>query len=261
MEVVDVAKRYSGGALAVEGLSMTLRPGEFVSLVGPSGCGKSTALRLVAGLSQPTTGVVRRPDRTRSASRGGGVGCAFQDPTLMPWASAEANVALPLRLAGQRRAVARQAAREALAQVGLASFARAYPRQLSGGMRMRVALARALVTQPELVLLDEPLAALDEMARHQLHDDLHALWAARRWTGLLITHSVAEAAYLSTRVLVMSPRPGRILSEIPVDLPQPRTASLRTSTPFVRLVQRIADCLSGTANPPKAAAGREGQAS
>jgi NitT/TauT family transport system ATP-binding protein len=238
VELIDVAKSYSGSALAVDGLSAALMEGEFVSLLGPSGCGKSTALRLIAGLTAPTRGVVRRAWDGEPGT-GCNIGCVFQDATLLPWASVWKNVSLPLRLASVARAAARPRVDEALSLVGLTEFARAYPRQLSGGMKMRAAVARAIVTQPRLMLLDEPLGALDEITRQRLNDDLLALWRARRWTALFITHSVFEAVYLSTRVLVMSPRPGRIVSDVPIDLPEVRTPETRTSGRYVELCREV----------------------
>ncbi len=243
VELVDAGKTFPGGAVAVDGLSFTLGEGEFVSLLGPSGCGKSTALRMIAGLAPPTRGIVRRAwDGQREAARQN-IGCVFQDPTLLPWASAWNNVFLPLRLAGVGREAARQRVDEALALAGLSDFAKAYPRQLSGGMRMRAALARALVTRPRLVLLDEPLAALDELSRSRLNDELLALWRERRWTVLFITHSVYESVYLSTRVLVMSPRPGRIVDDIPIDLPATRSSEARTTPHYNALCRRVSDAL------------------
>jgi NitT/TauT family transport system ATP-binding protein len=242
VELIDVAKSYSGGALAVDGLSAALMEGEFVTLLGPSGCGKSTALRLIAGLTAPTRGVVRRTwDGEPEAGRN--IGCVFQDATLLPWASVWKNVYLPLRLAGVARAAAQPRVDEALALVGLTDFARSYPRQLSGGMKMRAAVARAIVTQPRLMLLDEPLGALDEITRQRLNDDLLGLWRTRRWTALFITHSVFEAVYLSTRVLVMSPRPGRIVADVPIDLSEVRTPEMRISGRYVELCRAVSAAL------------------
>jgi NitT/TauT family transport system ATP-binding protein len=201
-----VAKRFANGTQALRDLSFTVAPGEFVSLLGPSGCGKSTALRIAAGLLTPDSGTLTRDtDET---------GFVFQDPTLMPWADALTNARLPLDLKKipRRDAYARAAA--ALARVGLSGFERAYPRELSGGMRMRVSLARALAMQPRLLLLDEPFAALDEITRNQLGDDLLKLWREDGLTVLFVTHSVSESAYLSSRVLVMTPRPGTVQADI-----------------------------------------------
>jgi NitT/TauT family transport system ATP-binding protein len=250
VELIDVEKTYAGGVQAVGGASLALAPGEFVSLLGPSGCGKSTVLRMIAGLAAPTVGVVRRAwDGAAEAARQP-IGCVFQDATLLPWSSVWSNVFLPLRIAGMSRREARPRVDEALRLVGLGEFARALPHELSGGMRMRTAVARALVTNPELLLLDEPLGALDEITRNRLNDELHALWRARRWTALFITHSVYESVYLSTRVLVMSARPGRILAEIPIDLPEERTSALRTSPRYVELCRQTSAALEHAIQGP-----------
>lgn len=221
----EVEVRY-GGRAALGPFSLVLGEGEIVALVGPSGCGKSTALRLLAGLEQPTRGAVARtPGR-------GETSVVFQAPTLMPWATAVANVALPLELAGLARRQAREQAREALARVGLEGAADLKPAQLSGGMAMRVSLARALVTRPRLLLLDEPFAALDEITRRRLADDVLALWAESRPAIVFVTHNVEEAVYMASRVVVMGGSPGRIGSEVRVDGPLPRPDQFRTSQTF-----------------------------
>lgn len=217
-----VAKRFSNDTQALHDLSFDIAPGAFVSLLGPSGCGKSTALRLAAGLLAPDTGTV---------TFAGGkpqIGFVFQEPTLMPWADALTNARLPLDLQGASRRDAQARAAAALARVGLAGFERALPRELSGGMKMRVSLARALAAQPRLLLLDEPFAALDEITRAQLGDDLLRLWREDGLTILFVTHSVSESAYLSQRVLVMTPRPGRVAADIA--LPGARDARLSPAT-------------------------------
>ena len=213
LSLSGVAKRFSstqgsGGTQALSDLSFAVAPGEFVSLLGPSGCGKSTALRLTAGLLAPDSGSVAFPGGRPET------GFVFQEPTLMPWADALTNVRLPLDLKHVRRAEANARARAVLARMGLAGFERAMPRELSGGMKMRVSLARALVARPQLLLLDEPFAALDEITRAHLGDDLLRLWKEDGLTILFVTHSVSESAYLSQRVLVMTPRPGRIIADI-----------------------------------------------
>jgi len=203
-----VERVFNNGVKAVGPLSLEIREGEFVSLLGPSGCGKSTALRLIAGLLEPTAGEMSWPQGKPR------IGFVFQDPTLMPWATARDNVRLPLDLARGPRAEANSDADAALARVGLAGFEAAYPRELSGGMKMRVSIARALVANPKLLLMDEPFAALDEMTRQELNDDLIKLWRADGLTIIFVTHSVYESTYLSTRIAVLTQRPGRLAAEI-----------------------------------------------
>jgi len=226
-----VGKTFSNGVVALDNLSLDVRQGEFVSLLGPSGCGKSTALRIIAGLTEASVGEVRAPGIGPGAekARSGEVGFVFQEPTLMPWATVTSNVFLPLRLGGRSRSDARPEIERALAMVGLEGFANAYPRELSGGMKMRVAIARALITRPKLLLMDEPFAALDEITRFKLNNDLLELWQRFGWTVIFVTHSVFESVYLSERVLVMSPRPGRIVSEIATPAPVPREPGYRTA--------------------------------
>ena len=221
-----VAKRYSNGTLAVTGVDLDLRAGEFVSLLGPSGCGKSTLLRLIAGLGEPSAGHIDWPTSARD------VGFVFQDATLMPWSTALDNVILPLRLKRLPAREAAERAEEALTAVGLDGFRHAYPRELSGGMKMRVSIARALVTGPKVLLMDEPFAALDEITRHKLNDDLLALWAKERFTVVFVTHSVFESVYLSQRIVVMAARPGRIIADLKTGAPFPRDASFRTSPDY-----------------------------
>jgi NitT/TauT family transport system ATP-binding protein len=255
VQLVDVGKRYAAGVNALEKTSFQLAAGEFVSLLGPSGSGKSTLLRMIAGLDGPTTGRIERNwDASADAGKGDArdqdsrpLSCVFQTPTLLPWASVWDNVYLPLRLQGRSRQAARQLVDETLALVGLSDFARAYPRQLSGGMQMRAAGARALATRPKLLLLDEPFAALDEITRLRLNDDLLRLWRLRRFAALFITHSVFESVFLSTRILVMSPRPGRIVEDIVVDLPSERTPALRMTEPYNALCRRVSQALADAA--------------
>lgn len=233
-----VTKRYDGGVAALGPLDFNVRKGDFVSLLGPSGCGKSTALRIIAGLSAPTSGTVH------VAGGGRSIGFVFQEPTLMPWASVRDNVALPLKLARRSRSDIEGHVESALARVGLAEFAAAYPRELSGGMRMRVSLARALVTDPDILLMDEPFAALDEITRFRLNNDLLALWRDLRKTVIFVTHSVFESVYLSQRVIVMTARPGRIHARFRVGAPDPRDADFRASASYGALCREVSAALA-----------------
>src|SRR5436190_2184371 len=234
-----VGKRFASGLEALDRIDLSVARGEFLSLLGPSGCGKSTLLRIIAGLSEPTRGTCRvslgEPGKPIPSGR---IGFVFQDPTLMPWSTVAANAELPFRIAGRVGAKERDRIAAALRAVGLAGFEGAYPHQLSGGMRMRVSIARALVTDPELLLLDEPFAALDEITRFALNDDLLRLWETRRPTVLFVTHSVFESVYLSTRIAVMRPRPGRIVADLPVGLPHPR-AGARTMPAYAALCETV----------------------
>ena len=239
-----VAKTFPNGTQALAGLDLDVRQGEFLSLLGPSGCGKSTALRIVAGLSEPSAGAVEWSDPADKAGRRGRIGFVFQEPTLMPWADVSHNVRLPLKLAGTPGGEVEARVDAALQRVGLQQFARAYPRELSGGMRMRVSIARALVTEPELLLMDEPFAALDEITRFALNDDLLRMWQALRTTIVFVTHSVFESVYLSSRIAVMSPRPGRVVTELAVDAPYPRGRDFRTSADYAALCRRASEALA-----------------
>ena len=235
----DLSLTYANGTRALDRVDLSVKEGEFLSLLGPSGCGKSTILRLVAGLMQPTGG---RLEWQQPVARGD-VGFVFQEPTLMPWARIIDNVRLPLDLAGVPRAEAGRRASEGLARVGLGDFLTAFPGELSGGMKMRASLARALVTKPRLLLLDEPFAALDEITRLKLNDDLLALWQKQRFTALFVTHSVFESVYLSGRIAVMAPRPGRVAALMPVSLPWPRDLSVRTSGEYGAICRTLSACL------------------
>ncbi|HEX3574365.1 MAG TPA: ABC transporter ATP-binding protein [Rhodopila sp.] len=206
-----VGRRFPGGVEALRDASLRLSEADFVALLGPSGCGKSTLLRLIAGLDQPDSGTLAWDGRPPAP---GDIGYAFQDATLLPWGTAEDNVFLPLRLRGVSREAAIPAVHAALHRVGLDGFEKARPRQLSGGMRMRVSIARALVTKPRLLLMDEPFAALDEFTRHKLQADLLEVWRAAGCTVVFVTHSIYEAAFLARRIVLMTPRPGRIDREI-----------------------------------------------
>ena len=234
-----ISKTFDNGVHALGDVSLAVNDGEFVSLVGPSGCGKSTVLRIVAGLLKPDTGVVEFPHGRPE------IGFVFQEPTLMPWASALGNARLPLDLKGIPRAEAEVRSRKALARVGLAGFEKAYPRELSGGMKMRVSIARALAAEPTLLLMDEPFAALDELTRQSLNDDLIALAREDGITVIFVTHSVFESAYLSSRVVVMTPRPGRVAADITLAPPAGRDASYRLTPAFADAAGKISAALAG----------------
>jgi NitT/TauT family transport system ATP-binding protein len=232
-----VGKRFGNGVLALEGLDLDIAEHEFLSLLGPSGCGKSTALRLIAGLGDATAGAIG----WGAAHGKGDIGFVFQEPTLMPWATVFDNVYLPLRLQGLGRGSATGDVRAAIAMVGLQGFEKAYPRELSGGMKMRVSIARALATKPRLLLMDEPFAALDEITRFKLNNDLIELWRKQSWTVVFVTHSVYESVYLSSRIVVMAPRPARVVAEHRIDAPYPRSDEFRTSPVYndhCRIVSR-----------------------
>ena len=237
-----VAKVFANGVTALAGLDLDIRRSEFISLLGPSGCGKSTALRIIAGLAEPTHGTVTWPDAADRDHRGE-IGFVFQEPTLMPWADVADNVWLPLRLRGVSRRDAMDRIDESLALVGLEAFARAYPRELSGGMKMRVSIARALSVRPRLLLMDEPFGALDEITRFKLNDDLLRLQRDLGCTIVFVTHSVYESAYLSSRIAIMSPRPGRIALEISGGPPGERDPDFRTSARYIELCRQISRVL------------------
>ena len=239
-----VSKTYDNGVVALGPVDLDVRRGEFVSLLGPSGCGKSTALRLIAGLGAPSSGTVRVTPQAAETNGRHPVGFVFQEPTLMPWASVRENVRLPLRLAHVPFSEAKARADEALEQVGLSEFADSYPRELSGGMKMRVSLARALVTDPDILLMDEPFAALDEITRFRLNNDLLALWRSLRKTVIFVTHSVFESVYLSQRVVVMTSRPGRITAEISVETLEPRGEDFRTSADYAGYCRKVSNALA-----------------
>ena len=239
-----VGKTFANGVVALECLDLAVHAGEFVSLLGPSGCGKSTALRIIAGLSVPSSGGVAWGEGGAATAGPRRIGFVFQEPTLMPWATVAANVRLPLRLAGLKAdAPARIDA--ALARVGLSGFAQSYPRELSGGMKMRASIARALVTEPALLLMDEPFAALDEITRFRLNNDLLTLWRALRKTVVFVTHSVFESVYLSQRIVVMTPRPGRVFTELAIEAPYPRDERFRTSADYAGYCRLVSEALSG----------------
>ena len=239
-----VNKTFASGVTALDRFDLDLRPGEFVSLLGPSGCGKSTVLRLVTGLMEPTRGTVSWPGGNTPSGRHRQIGFVFQEPTLMPWATVADNVALPLSLRRLDREATGARVAAALKQVGLDGFAASYPRELSGGMKMRASIARALVTEPALLLMDEPFAALDEVTRFRLNDDLLALWRAVRRTVVFVTHSVFESVYLSERIVVMTSRPGRVFTELRIDAPYPRDRLFRTSADYAALCRQVSEALA-----------------
>jgi NitT/TauT family transport system ATP-binding protein len=241
----NVSKQFANGTLALRDVNLALGEGEFVSLLGPSGCGKSTLLRIIAGLGDPSAGAVDWPSATHDV-RGQAhpdLGFVFQDPTLMPWATTLRNVMLPLTLSGVSKAESEARAAEMLTLVGLKGFEKAYPRELSGGMKMRVSIARALVTHPKILLMDEPFAALDEITRHRLNDDLLELWWKNRFTAVFVTHSVFESVYLSQRIVVMAARPGRVIADLGNEAPYPRDALFRTSAEYAHLCRIASETL------------------
>ena len=255
MTAIDLAgadKVFPNGVRALEPLTLRIAEGEFATIVGPSGCGKSTLLRLVAGLIAPSSGSVRLGSDAAAATTGERrLGFVFQSATLLAWADVARNVRLPFDLGrAATRADADAAVRRTLALVGLEDFRRAYPRELSGGMQMRVSIARALVTSPELLLMDEPFGALDEITRLRLDRELSAIWARERPTILFVTHSIFEAVFLSTRVLVMSARPGRIVGEVTIDEPQPRGEAFRLTPRFADYCARLSALLATAMDEP-----------
>jgi ABC-type nitrate/sulfonate/bicarbonate transport system, ATPase component len=233
-------RRVFSGQAVIDGLDLRIRPGEFLALLGPSGCGKSTLLRLIAGLDQPDAGRIVDSDPSR-------LSYVFQDASLMPWRTVLGNVLLPLELTDGMGEDAVVTAMQLLETVGLADAADRYPNELSGGMKMRVSLARALITRPRLLLLDEPFAALDEFTRQHLDEHLQQLWLDRRMTVIFVTHSITEAVFLSDRVVVLSPKGGWVAADEPIPLPRPRAQGSRTSAEFIGLIQRLSNALNGGA--------------
>jgi len=232
-----VSKSFDNGVAALSGVDLRVDEGEFVSLLGPSGCGKSTALRLIAQLLKPSSGEIAFPNGRPPT------GFVFQEPTLMPWADALTNARLPLDLEHKNGKEADERAARALARVGLAGFERAYPRELSGGMKMRVSIARAIAGAPKLLLMDEPFAALDELTRQSLNDDLLKLWREDGLTVIFVTHSVFESTYLSSRVIVMTPRPGRVAADIAIAQPDNRDANYRLTPQFAANAAKVSAAL------------------
>jgi NitT/TauT family transport system ATP-binding protein len=251
LEILSAEKCFADGTRALAPIDLTVAAGEFVTLIGPSGCGKSTLLKLIANLLEPTDGRILwwRAGSDKLGTPGRRIAFVFQDPTLMPWARVEANVRLPLDLAGVGRQESALRVAEALARVGLQGFERHYPRQLSGGMRMRVSIARGLITEPNLILMDEPFGALDEITRNRLDADLLGLWWERKLTAVFVTHSIYEAVFLSTRVAVISTRPGRIFNVMTIDEPQPRDAGFRDSARFAAYCRQLSAWLAEASLP------------
>ena len=242
----NIVKAFPNGTLAIGNVDLDIKRGQFVSLLGPSGCGKSTLLRIIAGLTQPSSGTVEWPMNAKGERRSAAseVGFVFQEPTLMPWATVAKNVWLPFKLSGVSFKDARERIEQALDMVGLAKFGNSYPRELSGGMKMRVSIARALATKPQVLLMDEPFAALDEITRQKLNDDLLRLWQQHNWTIVFVTHSVFESAYLSDRIVVMGARPGRIIEDIAVPAPYPRDEEYRTSAIYAQTCKSASHALA-----------------
>jgi NitT/TauT family transport system ATP-binding protein len=238
-----VGKSFPNGVVALDGLDLDVRAGEFLSLLGPSGCGKSTALRMIAGLSRPSSGSLRWSGAARPE-----LGFVFQEPTLTPWSTVWRNVWLPLRLRGVSRAAAAKPVAEALALVGLSGFEKAYPRELSGGMKMRVSIARALVARPEVLLMDEPFAALDEITRLKLNNDILTLREELGATVVFVTHSVYESVFMSSRIAVFSARPGRVVETIDVPGGARRDEEFRHSTAYAETCRRASAALTGAMN-------------
>ncbi len=244
IELRNVSKRFRNAAVALEGISLTVERGQFVTFLGPSGCGKSTLLKLVSGLSPVSEGEVSvngmTPENAREI-----MSFIFQDATLLPWRTVEQNVGLGLELEYAARPLRRERVKQMLEMVSLDQVAKRFPRQLSGGMKMRVSIARALASRPRILLMDEPFAALDEMSRDRLNEELLRLYAEQKWTVLFVTHSVAEAVFLSTRVVILGAHPGRVAHEIAVDLPWPRSAETRESEAFEEAVTQASRLLRG----------------
>lgn len=253
VEVLSAEKTYPDGTQALLPVDLKIEEGEFVTLLGPSGCGKSTLLKMVAGLLAPSDGrlLLWRKPVAQLAETGRKLAFVFQSPTLMPWASVQANVRLPLDLAGVPRDEADTRVADALALVGLSAFSGALPRALSGGMQMRVSIARGLVTQPDLLLMDEPFGALDEITRQRLDADLLALWQARRLTVVFVTHSIHEAVFLSTRVVMMAARPGRVVEQFRIDEPFPRRPDFMVSPRFAQYARQLQDSLLRASATPE----------
>jgi len=248
IELDNVSKTFDGINTVLSPTRLAVHRSDFVSLIGPSGCGKTTLLKLVAGLIKPTSGTIEFVNA--DAASNGRLAYVFQDSTLLPWLTVRDNVGLPLRIAGENRAARSVAVEKTLALVGLNHAAHQYPRELSGGMKMRVSIARALTLDPQLLLLDEPFGALDEMSRDRLNEELLRLREQSRWTAMFVTHSVAEAVFLSSRVVVLAASPGRVSTIVPIPLSYPRTATTRSSARFAELVLEVTRALHAVQGGP-----------
>ncbi len=246
LDMSNVTKTFNGNVVALRDMNLSVNEGDFISLLGPSGCGKSTALRLISGLSIPSSGRIN----WAGGQSENDLGVVFQEPTLMPWATVAQNVWLPFRLKGKSYASVKDDIMEALRLVGLEKFLEAYPRELSGGMKMRVSIARAMVTKPRLILMDEPFAALDEITRFRLNNDLLALKSKIGCTVIFVTHSVFESVFLSDRIVVMAARPGRVIREVQVDAPYPRSEAFRTSADYAALCRETSEALHQAMGEP-----------
>jgi NitT/TauT family transport system ATP-binding protein len=248
IEIACVTKRYGNAHAVLESLDLAVAKQEFISIIGPSGCGKSTILKLIAGLTFPTSGTIRVDGMTPQNARET-ISFVFQDATLLPWRNVKQNVGLGLELERVPNERREKEIAALLDLVGLKNVARSYPRELSGGMKMRVSIARALATSPRVMLLDEPFAALDEMSRDRLNEEILRLRAEKNWTAVFVTHSVSEAVFLSDRIVVLAPNPGRIHAEFRVELPTPRTSAIRNSLEFDAIVARVSRTLRETIRP------------
>ena len=247
IDMQGVDKQFGNGTVAVRDMSLKIQQGEFVSFLGPSGCGKSTALKMISGLLSVSAGSITvNGHRPGEGNAGSDIGYVFQEATLMPWATVYENVYLPLKLQGVGKVEGRARVEEALSMVGLANFAKSYPRELSGGMKMRVSIARAMVTKPKLLLMDEPFAALDEMSRTKLNDEVLSLWKSLGLTVIFVTHSVFESVYRSSRVVVMAARPGRVVHDIALTGGYPRNAAYRMSPEYAESCRTVSKALEGT---------------
>ena len=247
ISIKDVDKSFGSGTLAVSGMTLNIFKNQFISFLGPSGCGKSTLLKMISGLLRPTTGSIKiSGNQNHNMAISEDIGFVFQDATLMPWSTVQDNVFLPLRLKGFSRKQASEEIEKILVKVGLKDFRRSYPRELSGGMKMRVSIARALITKPSLLLMDEPFAALDEMTRFKLNNDVLSFWENTKLTVIFVTHSVFESVYLSNRVVVMAPRPGRVVADISLDENYPRTDEYRTTPEYAEKCRLVSSHLQST---------------